>query len=45
MQIKTTLRFLLSQSKWLRSKTQMTADVGKDLEIEEYSYIVDGIAR
>ena len=30
MQIKTTLRF--HQSKWLRSKTQVTADAGDDVE-------------
>jgi hypothetical protein len=32
------------QSEWLRSKTQVTADVGKDVEKEEYSSIAGGIA-
>jgi hypothetical protein len=35
MQFKTTLRFHLTQSEWLRSKTQVTADAGKDVEEEE----------
>jgi hypothetical protein len=42
MQIKTTLRF--HQSEWLRSKTQVTADVGEDVEKEEHSPIAGGIA-
>jgi hypothetical protein len=32
------------QEKWLRSKTQVTADAGKDVEKEEHSSIVGGIA-
>jgi hypothetical protein len=32
------------QSEWLRSKIQVTADAGQDVEKEEYSYIVGGIA-
>ena len=32
------------QSEWLRSKTQMTADAGKDAEKEEHSSTVGGIA-
>jgi hypothetical protein len=38
MQIKTTLRF------YLTSKTQVTADAGKDVEKEEHSSIAGGIA-
>jgi hypothetical protein len=34
----------LLQSEWLRSKTQVTADAGKDVEKEEYSSNVGGIA-
>ena len=34
----------MHQSEWLRSKTQMTADTGKDVEKEEHSSIVGGIA-
>jgi len=45
MQIKTTLRFPLRQSEWLRSKTQVTADVGEDVEKEEHSSIAGGIAN
>jgi hypothetical protein len=44
MQIKTTLRFTSHQSEWLRSKTEMTTDAGKDLEKEVHSSIVGGIA-
>jgi hypothetical protein len=40
--IKTTLRFYLTE--WLRSKTQVTVDAGKDVEKEEHSSIVGGIA-
>jgi hypothetical protein len=43
MQIKTTLRFHLHQSEWLRSKTQVTADAGKDVEKQEHSFIAGGI--
>jgi hypothetical protein len=32
------------QSEWLRSKIQITADAGKDMEKEEHSFIVGGIA-
>jgi hypothetical protein len=32
------------QSEWLRSKTQVTADVGEDVEKGEHSSIVGGIA-
>jgi hypothetical protein len=31
-------------SEWLRSKTQVAADAGKDVEKEEHSSIVGGIA-
>jgi hypothetical protein len=44
MQIKTTLRFHLHQSEWLRSKIQVTVDAGEDVEKEEHSSIVSGIA-
>jgi hypothetical protein len=44
MQIKTTLRFHLSPSEWLRSKIQVTAVAGKDVEKEEHSSIVGGIS-
>jgi hypothetical protein len=42
MQIKTTLRFY--QSEWLRSKIQVTADTGEDVEKGKHSSIVGGIA-
>ena len=45
MQIKTTLRSYLTPVKWLRSKTQVTADAGEDVKKEEHSSIVGGIAR
>jgi hypothetical protein len=32
------------QSKWLRSKTQVTAYAGKDVEKKEHSSIAGGIA-
>jgi len=32
------------QSEWLRSNTQVTADVGKDVEKEEHSFLVGRIA-
>ena len=38
MQIKTTLRFHLHHSEWLRLKTQATAGAGKDVEKEEHSF-------
>ena len=49
MQIKTTLRLLSKQStshqsEWLRSKSQVTADPVKDVEKEEHSSLVGGIA-
>ena len=44
MQIKTTLRFHLTPVRRLTSKTQVTADSGRDVEKEEYSSIVGGIA-
>ena len=51
MQIKTTLRFpkktktkTKKQSEWLRSKIQVTADAGEDVEKEEYSSIVGGMS-
>jgi hypothetical protein len=44
MQIKTTLRFHLTPVRRLRSKLQMTADAGEDVEKEEHSSIVGGIA-
>jgi hypothetical protein len=42
MQIKTTLRFYLTPVK-LRSKIQVTADPGKDVEKEKHFSIVGGI--
>jgi hypothetical protein len=42
MQIKRTLRFHITP-KWLRLKTQVTADTGKDVEKEEHSSIAGGI--
>jgi hypothetical protein len=33
----------LHQSEWLRSKPQVTADVGEDVEKEEHSSIVGGL--
>jgi len=44
MYIKTTLRFPSHQSEWLRSKTQVTGNAGKDVEKGEHSSIVGGIA-
>jgi hypothetical protein len=47
MQIKTSLRFhliLTGESEWLRSKIQVTADVGEDVEKEEHSSIAGRIA-
>jgi hypothetical protein len=43
MKIKTTLRFYLTQSEWLRSKTQVTAIVGEDGAKENHYSIADGI--
>ena len=33
------------QSEWLKSKTQVTADVGEDVEKEEHSSIAGGITN
>ena len=44
MQIKTTLRFHLTPEEWLRSKIQVTTDAGEDVEKEEHSSMVGGIA-
>jgi hypothetical protein len=44
MQIKMTLRFQY-QSEWLRSKTQVTADVGEDVEKKEHSSIAGWTAN
>jgi hypothetical protein len=44
MQIKMTLRFYLKPSEWLRSNIQVTADAGKDVEIEAHSFIAGRIA-
>jgi hypothetical protein len=45
MQIKTILRFYLTPVRIsLRSKTQVIADAGKDVEKEEHSSIASGIA-
>ena len=43
MQIKTTWRFHLMPVRMAKIKTQVTADVGKDVEKEEHSSIVGGI--
>jgi hypothetical protein len=43
-QIKTTLRFHLTPVRMGKSKIQVTADAGKDVEKEEHSSIVGGIA-
>ena len=37
MQIKTTLNSTSHQSEWLRSKTQVTADAGEDVEKKKQS--------
>ena len=39
------LRLYLTQSEWLKSKTQVTADAGKNVEKEEHSSIAGGIAN
>jgi hypothetical protein len=44
MQVKTTVRFTSHQSELLRSKTQVTADAGEDVQKEEHSSIVGGNA-
>ena len=43
MQIKTTLRFHLTQSEWPRPKTQEKTGDGEDVEKEEHSSIAGGI--
>jgi len=44
MQIKTTLSFHLTPLRMAKIKTQVTADVGKDMEKEENSSMVGRIA-
>jgi hypothetical protein len=44
MQIKTTEIPPSHQSEWLRSKTQVTADISEDVEKEEHSSTPGGIA-
>ena len=44
MQIKTTLRFHLTSVRMAKMKIKVTADAGKDVEKEEHSSIVGGIA-
>jgi hypothetical protein len=44
MQIKTTLRFHLTPVRIVRSKIQVIADAGEDVEKEEHSSIVGRIA-
>ena len=44
MQIKTTLRFYLTPVRMAKTKIQVTADAGVDVEKEEHSFIVGGIA-
>jgi hypothetical protein len=41
---KKNLRFHSHQSEWLRSKVQVAADAGEDVEKEEHSSIAGGIA-
>jgi len=43
MQIKTTVRFLLTAVRMAKKKTQVTTDAGKDVKKEDHSYIVGGI--
>jgi hypothetical protein len=45
MQIKTTLRFHLIQVRMAKLKSQVTADLGEDVEKEEHFSIAGGIAR
>jgi hypothetical protein len=45
MQIKTTLRFHLTPVRMSKIKRQVTEDAGEDVEKEEYSSIVGGIAN
>jgi hypothetical protein len=44
MQIKATLRFHLTPARIAKIKNQVTADAGEDVEKEEHSSIVGGIA-
>jgi hypothetical protein len=44
MQIKTTLRFHHTTVRMAKKKIQVTADAGEDVEKEEHSSIVVGIA-
>ena len=44
MQIKTTLRFHLTPVRMAKIKNSVTADAGEDVEKEEHSSIVGGIA-
>jgi hypothetical protein len=44
MQIKATLRFHLTPVRMAKIKTQVTADADEDVEKEEHSSIVGGIA-
>ena len=44
MQIKTSLRFHLTQVRMVKIKIQVTADAGEDVEKEEQSSTVGGIA-
>jgi hypothetical protein len=44
LQIKRTLRFYLIPVRMAKTKTQVTSDAGKDVEVEEHSFIVGGIA-
>jgi hypothetical protein len=42
MQVKTALRFHVTQSEWLSSRTQTTTNAGMDVERNELLYIVNG---
>jgi hypothetical protein len=44
VQIKTNLRLHLIPGRMVKIKTQVTADAGEDIEKEEHSSIVGGIA-
>ena len=44
MQIKTILRICLTSVRMAKVTSQVTADAGKDVEKEEYSFIGAGIA-
>jgi len=44
MQIKTTMKFYLTPVRMAKIKTQVTTDAGEDMEKEEHSSIVGGIA-